>query len=259
MSALATLQKQFQDSVHHFTPDIDTEIVGTERVDVATRVAIYSNGYRLRILEALASDYPGLKALASDEAFDTLGRIYINSHPSRFFNLRWYGGKLEVFLREEYSEQPAWGDMAAFEWAMGLAFDAPDAPTVTFEAMAALPPDAWPALTFALHPSVKRLDLVWPVPESWKATNADQPLPLLEQTAEPGHWLLWRRDLAAYFRSIGADEAWAIDAVTAGSNFAEICEGLAQWVGEDRVALHAASLLRNWVLEQMITRIDLAG
>ena len=259
MSALATLQKQFQQSIHDLSDIVEAEIVGTERVDAAGRVAIYSNGYRLRILEALGNDYPALKMLAGDETFDTLGQIYINSQPSTFFNLRWYGGGLEAFLRDTYPRESAWHEMAAFEWGMGLSFDAPDDPVITFEDMAVVAPEAWPGLSFRLHPSVRRLDLVWSIADYWKAVNQEQVLPELQgaETARP--WIVWRKDLATYFRPLTADEAWALDAAAEGKNFSEICEGLAEWVAEDQVALHAASLLRNWVNEQMITRINLAG
>ncbi|MGH8672482.1 MAG: hypothetical protein ACREUA_10685, partial [Burkholderiales bacterium] len=90
------------------------------------------------------------------------------------------------------------------------------------------------------------------------AHDHEQPLlpPTRSEAAVP--WALWRQDLKTYYRSLAADEAWAIDAVLAAQSFAQICDGLCRWHDEDRVATHAAGMLKRWVGDGMIRSLALS-
>jgi hypothetical protein len=254
---LPSLQSAFQGFILSNDPAIQNEVVGTSKVGTHTRLHIYADAYRLRLIEALDTDYPGLHSMAGDEEFDRLTRAYIDAQPSTFRSLRWFGNRLSDFLRttKPYSDYPVFAEMAAFEWAMSDAFDAADSVTAAISDMAAIPPDAWPGLTFAPHASVRRLNLRWNVPTVWGAISADEEPPALEEHANPIAWLIWRRDLLTYFRSLNVDEAWAIDTMLRGETFAAICEGLTEWVDAQHVAAHAAGLLKQWLEDGLIRAI----
>lgn len=257
MTTLYELQKKFQDYVLSPQPGMDREVIGTPNADATTRLEIYSDGYRLRLIEALATDYVALKALAGDEQFDRLARGFIESHPSTHYNVRWFGASFAGFLRESAQDQPHLSEMAEFEWAMTLAFDAPDQPALTVEDMSSVSPEAWPEMTFTLHPSVHRLKLNFNVPEIWKAVDQGEDLPALK--SHTAAWILWRRDYKTYFRSLNEDESFALAALASGTNFAGICAGLTNWVDEDGVALHAAGLLKGWVTEGLLRSVAVAA
>lgn len=252
MNALRQLQQTFQDYVLDGAGAIRNEVVSTPKIDADTRLNIYGGGYRARLLEALGNEYPGLRALAGEDDFDALGRAYIDAHPSTFFNLRWFGDRLPRFLRGYPPACPEWGEMAAFEWAMGLAFDAQDSAPLAFETVASAPGEDWPGLTFTAHPSVQRIDLQYSVPAFWKSADTGDVPEAVQRHPALQPWVIWRHDLRTYFRSLNPDEAWALDALIAGQTFSDLCAGLCQWVAEDQVALHAAGFLRNWIAEQMI-------
>jgi hypothetical protein len=257
MKDLPQLQAAFQGFILGNDPAINAEIVGTAKVDAATRLGIYANAYRLRLLEALDTDYPGLHTIAGDEEFDRMGRAYIDAHPSSFRSLRWFGDRMSEFLRttEPYSDYPVFADMAAFEWAMSDAFDAEDSPVASVDDMARIPPEAWPELRFAPHASLRRLDLRWNVPAVWKAIDTEQEPPELEDGEYPVAWLVWRRELRTYFRSLDVAEACALDAMRHGETFAEICEGLTEWIDAQNVPAHAAGLLKLWLGDGLIREI----
>ncbi|HMK13812.1 MAG TPA: DNA-binding domain-containing protein [Burkholderiales bacterium] len=261
MKGLLNLQKEFQNYVFKRGERMEREVVGTRRASAKTRLGIYSGAYRLRLLEALDTDYPALRALAGDDEFEKLGYDYIESHPSPYYNMRWYGGELAEFLKitPPYNKHPALSEMAAFEWIMALAFDAPDDPVVTVEEMAKIPAVAWPALVFAPHASLQRLNLEWNVPVFWKAVDKKDQHELPLKNEYPVAWVLWRRGLNTYFRSISVQEAWALDAMRIGNTFAEICSGLCEWIDELQVAQYAAGMLKSWIAEGMITKVSFTG
>jgi hypothetical protein len=173
---LRRLQEDFQGYLLTLDVRMYPHVLGSAQVSVEERLAIYANAYRLRLLEALGTDYPGLHAILGDDEFDAMGRAYIAAHPSPYFSLRWFGDRMSDFLSitAPYSKYPVFSEMAAFEWAKSDAFDAADSEVAGIHDMAAIPPDAWPGLRFVPHPSLRRLDLRWNVPLAWKEIDAAQ-------------------------------------------------------------------------------------
>src|SRR5437773_428743 len=57
-------------------------VLPSKSLSAVERVGIYHGMYLLRMEEALASDYPGLKHFLGDGAFMDLVRAYVQAHPS---------------------------------------------------------------------------------------------------------------------------------------------------------------------------------
>lgn len=256
---LRDLQEQLQAHLLSGDDRIARRIVDTPRVNAFTRLAIYSDAYRLRLLEALRVDFPALHTLAGDAEFERIGRAYIDAHPSGHFSIRYFGRRLAGFLQgeERWRDMPVFAEMAAFEWSLGLSFDATDSPSIGVEDMAAIPPQDWPHMRLGLHPSLQRLDLRWNVAALWKAIDEEQPPRSPVAGDHPQAWLIWRRELRTLFRSMTVDEAWAIDTLRQGECFAAICEGLCEWCEENHVAAQSALYLRRWVQDGLVVRIEL--
>ena len=260
MSALTGTQARFQAYVLAGDDGIVADIAGADDAFCRTRLDIYYNAYRLRLAEALATDYEVLKACIGDEAFDAIVGDYIDAHPSVFRNLRWFGGRLADFLRDEprYAGKPLLADLARFEWTLGLAFDAADTAAVRFEEVAAVPPEAWAGLRFTPHPALHVIDLRTNAVAVWNGLkNADHGI-APESLPEPLQWAIWRKQHSPYFRSLDADEAWALDAMRSNLGFGEICAGLCRWLAEEQAAPRAAALLRGWVDEGWIASLETA-
>ncbi|MGE5240250.1 MAG: DUF2063 domain-containing protein [Bacteroidota bacterium] len=267
MNPLASLQSDFQSFLLRREERLLDRVSGTAKVSVQARVAIYYDAYRLRLQEALDANYPVLHAWVGDDEFEQLGLAYLDAHPSRHFSIRYFGHRLPEFLgTDAYRKQPYLAEMSALEWALSEAFEAADGQIMQIEDMAGIPPDAWPCMRFRFHSSVRRLNLLWNVPPIWKAINqnldaekngaeptAKVPAPAAEEY--PRSWLIWRQELKTYFRSLPVDEAWAIDTAVAGGTFAEICEGLVEWIDAQNVAVHAAGLLKRWIGDGIICNV----
>lgn len=258
MSALAGTESRFQACVLGGNREIAAEIAGEDEAFRQARLDIYCDAYRLRLTEALATDYAVLKTCVGDSVFEALARDYLAAHPSVFRNVRWFGGQLADFLRSDsrYAGQPVLADLAQFEWTLGLAFDAADETAVRFEEVAAVPPQAWAGLRFAPHPALHVLTLRTNAVALWNEVKNSGSAIAPENLAESVRWAVWRKDYSPYFRSLQADEAWALEAMRSGAVFTEICAGLCQWVAPADAALRAAGLLRGWVDEGWIARLE---
>jgi hypothetical protein len=260
MTGLHDLQKAFQAYLLNPAEQMSERVVSDEQLSDAGRLGIYAKAYRLRLSEALGTDFPALHTLLGDAGFTAMARAYIEACPSRHFSIRWFGHQLSAFLstHSEYKGKPVLAEMAAFEWALSHALDAADAPCLGVADLAGIPLETWPDLRFALHPSITRLDLWWNAPILWKAIDAKQPPQAPERSDTLQAWLVWRQDLASYFKSLDVAEAAALDTLRAGGCFAQICEGLCETVDEEEVPLHAAQLLQHWLAKGLIAALESA-
>ena len=261
ISSAGKLMRDFQAHMLHDSTDILPAIIDGPRINAETRLAIYASAYRSRLQEVLNTDYPALHVMAGDELFAQLTQAYIAAHPSVSPNARWFGMYLAEFLdsQEPFASHSALTELAAFEWAMGLAFDAIDSPVVLIDELAALAGDSWPQLSLKMNASMQHLTMRWNIPAFWQAVRDECDVPNLVQADSFTAWLVWRRGHSVYFRSLNLDEAWALNAVSAGTNFAALCEGLCQWHNSESVALRAVKLLQQWIDDQLISQLQITS
>ncbi len=260
-SGLLRAQRLFQDHLLHGSVAADL-VIADGKADAATRLAVYADAYRLRLLEVLGNDYPVLRAVAGVEDFERIGRAYIEAHPSDTPSVRWFGRHLAEFLAQSPAGErhELLAELAAFEWAQGEVFDAPEAPALELAAVAAVPPESWPEMRLLLQPALRRLDLRWNVTELVQAQEAQRELPEARRSADAVHWLLWRdAELNIRWRSLGDDEATALDAARDGASFGAICERLCDWVEPDEAAMHAAGLLKRWIFDGLVVELEGIG
>ena len=255
MTPLARIQGDFQDYLLRGADAVTQHVFGTARVPLATRLQIYAGAYGSRLAEALGNNFPALAQLLGAEDFHTLAHAYVHRHDSPYFSIRYYGDALPEFLvaEERYAAVPLLAELARWEWAMTCVFDAADATPLAHEALARIAPQQWAQLRFGWHPSVHRLSLAWNVPQIWQALTSAAERPAVKFNEAPVEWLLWRRELTSYFRSLSATEAAVLDAARSGWPFGELCGLLCDELGEAQAPAHAATLLRDWVASGLIT------
>ena len=235
----------------------------------AAAIGVYRHAYSARLVGALRDNFEILARALGDAGFDALATAYITAQPSRQPSIRWFGDQLIAFMDQRLAADdgllphPALADLARMDWALRGAFDAADAPVITRDALAALPPDDWPGLRLLLHPSVRQVGLQWAVEGAWHALRAaadgtagaandgdvsdgdasdgdasdggaDDSDPALPAPAEHAHALLvWRQGLETRWRSLAAPEAAWLQAVADGASFAALCALAAGAVAAD--------------------------
>ena len=257
MIALRDLQRSFQAYVLGEADVPPATVAGTAAVSAEDRMHVYAEAIRLRFLEVLGRDYPGLHALAGDDRFRALGLEYATAHPSHHPSIRWFGRHLPAFLRSTapWRDHPVLGEMAQFEWTKGELLDAADSPVVGIGDVAAIAPERWAAMQPRLKPAVRRLALEWNVPPMWTAIERGDAPPSPARMERAVEWLLWREDVVVRWRSIDADEAWALRRCAAGDDFGSICTGLCERVGEEAAALRAATCLKQWATDGVLEAV----
>jgi hypothetical protein len=229
------------------------------------RWQIYTDGYRLRLVEALTISYPALAARLGPERFAARMLEFIAVTPSVHRSIRNYGGELGAFIRARAQdlEDELQAELASFEWQLAAAFDARDVVAATAADLASVVPADWAGLVFGPVPSLRRIATTTNAVAAWRATQATAgvdggagaaavPAPAAERTPTT-EWLIVRPQLATLFRSLSTDEAAALGRLLAGGSFGELCATLLESHGE-RAALTAASWLKGWLHEGLLLR-----
>jgi hypothetical protein len=227
-----------------------------ERLCAEDRLDVYANAYFYRILEVLQQDYPTLAQSLGEAEFHDLATSYLAVHPSEHPSLRWIGGKLAGFLAHSPAaagvrQRAPWAsDLAAFEWAMGEAFDAADARAADRDDLVTQAPEEWESLSLELGPAVRLLRLHWPVQRLCAAQRDELPLPSIEPAATAV--CIWRRDERVLYRALDRPEADALADVQRGIRFGALCERVAQELGDSDAPAQAARWLARWIDDELL-------
>ena len=131
----------------------------------AERVGIYHGMYLLRMEEALETDYPALGHFLRPDGFRRLVRDYVGSFPSRSYTLNRLGDHLPEFVLAApgLRHRGFCHDLARLELAMTEVFDEAETPSLSAEAVAAVPPERWAEVRLRPIAALRLLALRYPV------------------------------------------------------------------------------------------------
>jgi hypothetical protein len=258
MNDLRALQRAFQRSVLEHDADILAVIAETEQVAATTRIEIYRDAYRLRLTDALGSNYPRLRQLIGEDAFASLAEGYIDAHPSRYASVRWIGDALGSELAHSLPSKPWLAELARWEWAIAAAFDAPDVRPLSLDCMKQFASEDWPQLRFEFHPSLQKLRMQTNAPALFKALSEEREAPASARTeGAGGEWIIWRQEITPCYRSLDASEAAALETLLENGTFESMCTALCDWHTAEEASLQAARLLRCWFDEELVCNVVL--
>jgi hypothetical protein len=256
---LAELQSLFQASVlaEAPSPSLLAQLRPPIRAEnVAETFAVYHDGFRQRMAEFLANDYPVLRDAVGETAFEAMVADFWRSRPSKFRNARWVGASLPGFLRATppYSRKSFVCGLAALEAALAQSFDAEDATSLPIEILGVTREEDWPRLRFGFHPGVVKVQTNAAALAAYEAAQMGE---APSEPADPSEvaLVIWRRELEVNYRAMDDLETMALVEAMAGAPFSEICAVLAFSRPEreaDALAQAAGAFLARWFADGMI-------
>ncbi len=138
--------------------------------------AIYSEGYRIRLKQAIRSDYPILLKLLGDSAFDALAGAYIEQIPPTSYNLDFYPHKFAVFVGERLNEVFA-SELATLEATIAEVFMLPDSEPFSLDKFSKIVPENFGNMVFNLRAACRLLQFSYPVSEWLSDARVQEILP----------------------------------------------------------------------------------
>lgn len=258
MSDLTTLQQTFQDYLLNKNKLFETEVTGVKKSFIKQRLNIYSEAYRLRLLDVLKTDFPGLSKWLTAAKFTALGFKYIEAYPSKYYSARDFGKQFAEFVTQvsPYNNDAFIAQFAAFERAISENIDESNAPLLTFQQVAAVPPDAWPQMQLTLHPTAKVFTLNWNIPAIRQSLLTNGKKIKRKCLESPVYWLVWRKNLDVHDKQIDEKEFFILQALAQQQTFADLCTGLSDYLPEDETAQYIVSWLQIWLHEQILSTVS---
>lgn len=258
MSDLHALQTELAQALMSVRPSTLAPLQGDALADAKSRLFVYQRGYRLRLREALATEFPGL-ALMMGRRFTSMLDDYVMAHPSSHYNIRWHGAGLATFLEQTmpWRTQPAWAEMAKLDWAISIAFDAADEAGISAADLSGVPAEAWAELR--LHPlkHLQWLTLTCNAEAFRRAADQGAARPRLRRLDHPRQFVVWRPAMDVRYRRVTPDELSALRGMARGESFSQLCERLAaQHVAASAPQRMLGHLMR-WLGEGLIGRSEL--
>jgi hypothetical protein len=191
----------------------------------AERLGIYHDMYRLRMEEALETDYPGLSHFLGPRRWRRLVRGYVEAHPSRSYTLNVLGRDLATYVYDapRIAHAGFCRDLARLEWAVTEAFDAPATPTLSEDDLAGVPPDAWEGARLVPTAALRLLALDYNAGlylDSLRDEDHDHPLP----RRRPSWVAVCRRDFSVYRVSLTRPAFRLLSALAEGRTVGEALE-----------------------------------
>lgn len=234
-------------------PDDLSWIAGEGGPSAHKRVQVYQRSVRNRLSSCLADDFPRVKALLGERAFDALVSAYLRRHPPNDPALRNLGARFAAFVGAEWTGAPPGlaQDLARLEWAWTEVFDGPDEATLTREVLAQVPAERWAGLR--LRPISAHFVGVFGYPVH--SFDPDQPEKI--PSRGPVRILMWRQNLRVFLRPLSVSEAITLEALRARLTFAQLGSVSS---GEDEpveaAAARVVGYLQRWIDDGLLAAFE---
>ncbi len=166
----------------------------------ADQLAVYINGYRYRLYNVTAEDYPVLKHALGNDAFEDMLGDCVNSVHSNHFNIARYSSLVPNFLALHETATPFAVEVAQIESAIAQLMDATETTPLTPDHLAGMTPEAVMESKLIPRKALQLFALSYPVNAYYNAVKAEEnpalPQPLPSFLAVYRHDdIVWRMEL----------------------------------------------------------------
>lgn len=137
------------------------------------RFNVYRNNVAVSLTQALETAFPVVRKLVGDDFFHAMAGVYLRAHPPASPLMMFYGSDMPDFLAGFAPARavPYLPDVARLELALRHSYHAEDATALDPDALAQIPPDDLPHITFGFAPAVHLIVSRYPIVSIWRANT----------------------------------------------------------------------------------------
>jgi hypothetical protein len=218
------------------------------------RVSIYRDGYLARMVEALESDFPGLRHYFGEAGFYDLVAAYVDKWPSRSYTLNRLSDHLPEYLatRTDLPRHEFLLDLARLELALSEIFDAEESAPLSAEAVAAVAPEAWETARLIPVTAFRLMSFRYPVSEYLGGVDEENPFPALRRK---NTWVVaYRRDYRLHRLNLPRPAFELLQSLVAGETVGAAVR--------KRRAVNQEQLFewfREWMAEGLFAKLERGG
>jgi len=242
----------------HSEEELPSLVRGDERLSPVERLGVYQGMHLPRMVDALSSDYPLLRALLGGHAFEALVSDYVRAFPSRTYTLNRLGDHLPEFvaMRGPRRGRSARANLASLELARTEVFDAPPSTPVAPEDVASVPEKAWPSARLVPIAALRVVALRRGTLALAEALESGAAPPALARGLE--HALVFRPDLSVRLRALAHHEGRLLRDLASGTTVGGALRNLASEKGAPAPDA-VFGWVRRFLADGLVSRILVVG
>ena len=217
------------------------------RLSPEKQIAIYAEGYKIRLSHAVRDDYPCLGHYLGDD-LPPLIDAYIAATPSQSYSLDFYPHAFWRFARAKLSD-PAMREVAELEGAIAEIFMGPGSPALTPQHLPSLNEETLAQTKFNLRAPHRFLSFTHDAESTlagFKRGEAPQPI-----ETKPTYLFLHRHNNEVHRRLLDEGEYRLLQAIDKSANFAEAVQQ--SGIGEETLAATIGRWLSRWIGDGFFT------
>jgi len=175
MPTLPEIQTAFAEALLDGKTEAMTAAVIADHPGARERLRIYQNHFTLTLIEALNATFPVSRRLVGDDFFAAAARAFVLETPPAGPCLFEYGREFPDHIAALPGCEPLvyLRDVGRLEWAINVAYHAPDGPFIVASAFEETPPQQVLDTGFAFHPSCRLISSCFPIDRIWQANQAE--------------------------------------------------------------------------------------
>lgn len=159
----------------------EKHIKPSHSLSASERVNVYAEMYPLRVRDAMAADYPGVKHYLGEAKFETLVDRYSKKYPSRNYTLNRLGDHFPKYLARDPDLRLR--ELARLELVMTEVFDEAETSVLTPQAVAQWDESMWAEAKLTPIAAFRLVTLQYPVHLYLDALREDTQPPALRKRA----------------------------------------------------------------------------
>lgn|GEM_PF-3008769 len=198
--------------------DANNWVVDRQNFTPAEQIMAYVMGYRYRLYDITAQDYPALQKHLGDNEFDKLLKQFVNKAVSNHNDIANYQTQLPQYLKGFTYE------LATLESQIALLSNAHNNTALTTADIQNLAPSDLLATKFKPRAALKLLPLNYNVNEYYSAFINNQELPTIQQ--QQNHLAIYQHNHKVWRLSISHNEHFILSGFAKGQSFGEVLEDM---------------------------------
>ncbi|SEP40284.1 Putative DNA-binding domain-containing protein [Rhodospirillales bacterium URHD0017] len=213
----------------HDRLDLVAAIAGDPRTALQ-RLQLHRHHVASSIGAALAATFPTVAAVVGQECFGLLARDFTACTSLADPVLSRYGEHFHRFVaaKQDMHGLSYLADVARLDWALNVAFHAPNEPRLSDADLATWPQEYLPKLSFRLPAGSSLVESAWPIDLIWQASQPGTPVDRVDLAAGPARLVVFRRCEDAAFAVLAPGEAVFIKCLSRGNPLATAAQHAAQ-------------------------------
>lgn len=254
--SLAELQQSLRASVTQRTPVDLGAIVDGPRVSAQDRLQVYTDAYRLRLLDSLTCDFPATRRALGHVLFERLATDYLEKHPSISPNISDAGSALANFSSSHpvAQEAPYLEDLLRLEWAVLEALYIDRLSALDPATLQGVAETAWAQATIVLDPTVRLLQTAWPMGTLWDKRRAAEPKHRPQLSARNCFYLIYRDNEWVQLKILDAARWTMLELLKEGTALGPACAEIEHRFTDQR--LPVMEWFSHWIGTGVIKRVE---